>query len=278
MVLSRIATIAVGVPAVLVVVFAPAPGVFGGCLFIVAFLAMRELLTMSGPETGGGGTIPAVLFGCLPLAGVFFIRFFSIGGHAGTASVVLGSVVLGMFLNLLVHLLRDRQMQNLHIRLALETLAMCYVAIPCAYVVLLRGLPGGAALIAWLLAVTWAGDTGAFLVGTSVGRTPLCPSVSPKKTVEGAFGGFAAGVLVAVAGSRLLGGALSMWQCLFGGAVINLLNQLGDLFESMLKRSCRVKDSGGLLPGHGGLLDRIDSLLFAAPFLYYYVFAVVPLS
>lgn len=274
MLLSRIATIAVGVPVVLAVVFAPATGVFSGCLLIVTALAMRELLTMGG----GGAGIPALVFGCLPPAGVFFMGFFPAGGHARAAAVILGAAVLGVFLNLLVHLLRKRQMQGVHVRLALETLAMCYVAVPCAYLGLLRGLPGGAALIAWLLAVTWAGDIGAFLVGSSVGRTPLCPSVSPKKTIEGACGGFAAGLLVAAAGHRLLGGSLSLWQCLVAGMVVNVLNQVGDLLESMLKRSCMVKDSGSLLPGHGGVLDRIDSLLFAAPFLYYYVFAVVPLS
>jgi phosphatidate cytidylyltransferase len=111
-------------------------------------------------------------------------------------------------------------------------------------------------------------DTGQYYAGRLFGRTPLAPIVSPKKTVEGAAGGFVCGVLIMiVVGGRWLPAVSVLVRALLG-AVIVALGITGDLFESMLKRSAGVKDSSSLIPGHGGILDRIDALLFAAPVYY----------
>jgi phosphatidate cytidylyltransferase len=130
-------------------------------------------------------------------------------------------------------------------------------------------LPSGALFVALLMAVIWGMDTAAYGVGKTLGRHKLCPAISPGKTVEGAIAAF-----VAAAG---LSAGVGYWfrlpvaHGLILGAAIGIVGQAGDLFESVLKRRAGVKDSGSLLPGHGGVLDRFDSLLFAAPLAYFYL-------
>ena len=143
-----------------------------------------------------------------------------------------------------------------------------YVPMMMAPLALLRQEPDGLGLIFFLLASTWLGDTGAYFAGRAFGKTPLFPRVSPKKTVEGVVGG----LLLAVAGAGgfkwLLGVQLSWPVALGAAAVLDVAGVVGDLSESMLKRAFGVKDSGTIMPGHGGILDRIDSLLFTAPLLW----------
>jgi phosphatidate cytidylyltransferase len=121
--------------------------------------------------------------------------------------------------------------------------------------------------MAWVLIVvlaTWAGDSAAYLSGRAFGRHKLAPVVSPGKTVEGAIGGLLASVLVGAA-VFAVSGVLPVWAGAVAGAGIGVCGQLGDLSESFLKRQAGVKDSGHLIPGHGGMLDRVDALLFAFP-------------
>jgi phosphatidate cytidylyltransferase len=124
-------------------------------------------------------------------------------------------------------------------------------------------------LVILLFALVWINDAGAFFVGSAMGKKPLAPRISPKKTWEGTLGGFAATVILAL----LVGlfSRLSVWQGLFLGVVLGVAGPVGDLVESALKRGAGVKDSGAFLPGHGGVLDRIDSVIFCAPILYYFV-------
>ena len=128
----------------------------------------------------------------------------------------------------------------------------------------------------WVLLVffaIWATDTGAFFVGRAFGGRKLLPEVSPKKTISGAIGGFLLAVLVATLfGSfSVAQGVRLWWQFAIVGAVISIFGQIGDLVESALKRNYQVKDSGWILPGHGGVLDRFDSLLLAAPIAYHLI-------
>lgn len=119
--------------------------------------------------------------------------------------------------------------------------------------------------LAWLLTViliTWLGDTGAYLVGRSFGRRPLIPHISPKKTVEGLMGGLASAALTGVVSIWAFGLGINLGIALLLGALIGATGVIGDLAESLLKRQTGVKDSGTLIPGHGGMLDRLDALLF----------------
>lgn len=138
-----------------------------------------------------------------------------------------------------------------------------------SHLVLLRNLPEGKSYILFLCAIVWVGDTLAMYVGKIVGRHKMSRSISPGKTWEGAAGGLIGGLLTAVAFSSYLVPQLSLGQCLLLALLLSITAQISDLSESMIKRYTGVKDSGELIPGHGGLLDRIDSLLFAAPTFVY---------
>ena len=142
-----------------------------------------------------------------------------------------------------------------------------YLGVPIGAMVLIQTLHGRETLFLLMLTV-FGSDTGQYYSGRLFGRTPLAPIVSPKKTVEGAAGGFVCGVLIMiVVGGRWLPAVSVVFRALLGAAIV-ALGIAGDLFESMLKRSAGVKDSSSLIPGHGGILDRIDALLFAAPVYY----------
>lgn len=145
-----------------------------------------------------------------------------------------------------------------------------YVAFALSWVVPLRfsNPDTGRGPIFLLFLVIWAGDTCAYLVGRSVGRHLLWPRISPKKTVEGAIGGFAASLLVAWVYAHYFWQTADMKTVILLAALVAVAGQVGDLAESAMKRGANLKDSGSILPGHGGLLDRIDGLLFAAPTLW----------
>jgi phosphatidate cytidylyltransferase len=146
-----------------------------------------------------------------------------------------------------------------------------YVGITLSTAVSTRSLPSGEFLILFLAVVTWAGDTGAYYAGTLWGKHLLMPSISPKKTVEGLFGGLVLALATALLAQQWFASQLSLLDSLILGILLTGTGLLGDLFESLIKRRTGVKDSGGILPGHGGMLDRLDSLLFTAPTFYYYV-------
>ena len=122
-------------------------------------------------------------------------------------------------------------------------------------------------LITGIFLIIWMNDSFAYLIGKQFGKNKLYPSVSPKKTVEGAIGGFVFGLLAAVLIAQI-DPLLSLYQWLLLATVVVITGNLGDLLESKFKRVAGVKDSGAILPGHGGMLDRLDSLIFAAPFAY----------
>ncbi len=151
---------------------------------------------------------------------------------------------------------------------AIQVLGLVYIPLLLACLIPLRAAPQGSLWVFWILCIVFAGDTGAFYTGTYLGRRKLCPWVSPKKTVEGSLGGLAANVVVSLLFKALLLPALAVLPCVVFALVIGAAGQVGDLFASEFKRAAGIKDSGSLLPGHGGLLDRLDALLFASPLAY----------
>jgi phosphatidate cytidylyltransferase len=161
--------------------------------------------------------------------------------------------------------------QTVVLRVARQVQGIIYVPLLLSLLVLLRNRPDGMTWIFVLLAIIFAGDTSAYYVGSYLGRNKLAPAVSPGKTVEGALGGLGANLLVgSVAKLFFLPQGDWLLSCagfvLFGAA-----GQAGDLFESALKRLSNIKDSSAILPGHGGILDRIDALLLAAPVAYFWI-------
>jgi phosphatidate cytidylyltransferase len=158
-----------------------------------------------------------------------------------------------------------------------------YVAFLASHFVLLRELPTlisvpyaqGASFVYLTVAVTWAADTGAYAIGSMFGSHTLLPRVSRHKTWEGALGGVLFGALAGWIASITFAGYLAAWEGLVVGVLASVVGLLGDLFESMLKRDAEIKDTSHLIPGHGGVLDRFDSLLFTAPLIYYFLKFVI---
>jgi phosphatidate cytidylyltransferase len=138
-----------------------------------------------------------------------------------------------------------------------------------AYVSLIRNMTNGKLWVLFLIVTIWAGDISALLSGSFLGRHKLYPKISPNKTFEGLGGAIVGSIIVALAFSLLFIPHLEKGSCVLLAIGLGIFGQLGDFTESMLKRSAQVKDSGTLIPGHGGMLDRLDSFLFSAPFLHY---------
>lgn len=172
---------------------------------------------------------------------------------------------------------------------ALTLSGAIYVAVLGCHLILLRfietplsptpfvslGMSSGAAWLYLVCLVTWLQDGFAYLVGRSMGRTPMTPHLSPKKTWEGAAGGMAGAIAAGALSVVLFGLPIPIWLGMVLGIVGGIVGPLGDLAESLIKRQVGLKDTGQLIPGHGGILDRVDSLLFTAPVLYYLILLLV---
>ena len=158
--------------------------------------------------------------------------------------------------------------------LVYSVFGVLFIGWTLSHLILLRLLPAGPWYVLFLCAVVWIGDTAAMYVGKSLGHHKMAPAISPGKTWEGAIGCVIGGACTAVVSAGFWLPHLGFWQCIMLGLCISLTAQLSDLGESMLKRYAGVKDSGGLIPGHGGMLDRIDSLLFATPTLVYALYVL----
>jgi len=180
-------------------------------------------------------------------------------------------LLLSLMAVLMYRLGSRRSLSQSLIDSAVLIFGILYISLTLGHLLLTRAQEGGQFLIFFVVLVTWASDTGAYYVGRTLGRHRLAPMVSPNKTVEGLIGGLVLAVLLALVARAWFLPSFTVVDCLATGVLLSLAGSLGDLAESVLKRSAGVKDSGTILPGHGGMLDRLDSLLFTAPVFYYYV-------
>lgn len=161
--------------------------------------------------------------------------------------------------------------ESRHLAMVVILFGILYVGSTLGHFLWLRNQHDGALLVFFVLLVTWVGDAAAYYVGKTWGSRPLASRLSPNKTIEGFVGGLVAAPLVAWLGHLWFLPAVTPFDCLILGMLFTILGLLGDLSESALKRYAGVKDSGSLIPGHGGMLDRVDSLLLNAPVFYYYM-------
>jgi phosphatidate cytidylyltransferase len=202
------------------------------------------------------------------------VAWFVYAGLPTQANLLLTAFLIGV---MAVELLRPRG-QGVG-PMSVTLFGVLYVGWLSAHLLYLRELPtsvgqpyaAGAALVFLVFLPTWSCDTAAYAVGMAFGRRRLLPSVSPKKSVEGSLGGLAAAVAATLLARAWFAPFLSLTHALILGTAIGVFAQVGDLAESLLKRVSRAKDSGEMIPGHGGVLDRFDSLYFTAPLVYYYV-------
>lgn len=275
MIAKRILTAAVGIPVV--------AGIIGFCgqaafflLVLVLFLAgLREFFKMTLPGASSLTIGLGMLLGSVILASAYLDA-----GMAMQAMTDLlpGSCALSFAAVFWWHMSkRSLQLPEASVSAMAQLCGLMYVPFLGSYLILLRGRPDGVELIFLLLLVAWAGDTAAFAIGSWMGKRRFSTRISPKKTIEGACASLIAGLLIALCFKFLFMENLSIAHGVVIGLGLNVLNQFGDLCESFIKRAFKVKDSGTIFPGHGGVLDRIDSLLFAGPFLFYYISSVMPL-
>ena len=290
--LKRIATAAVLIPiVVLLVLRAPVP-VVALVTAAVALVTVQEFLELTESYGVQPLRLPTHIF-----VGLLFLL---LATSAAVDNPQLSSlkfvIALGFacaiapFLFLTIAM-RRAQHSDAYPAAAAASFAFVYIAVPMAMLVQLRQQVAGAFWLLYLLLVVWAGDIFAYFIGRSVGRNLMAPRISPKKTWEGAAASLAASLIV---GTLVCNYALQissfllrmrlierrdglfglekpeLWPVILLTVALNIAAQLGDLVESLIKRGAGVKDSGTILPGHGGMLDRIDALLFAAPVLWYY--------
>ncbi len=257
---AREITAAVGIPVAIWVVGWADPRVFNVTLAIVAALALYEFLAMGRNK---GYELPVVL--CIGLM-LFTIAAFVFENV---------SVEMGMFATLLIipasYVFRRKSIEESLPSSAIAVLGTMYIGMLGGSLIRLRNdFPVGAKLIAFLLIVVWIGDAGAYYVGKNFGKTKLSPVISPKKTIEGGIGGVLTSITAAIVIHFTFFPEFPLVHAIIAGVILSLSGMVGDLAESMWKRSAEVKDSGTLIPGHGGFFDRFDSILFTAPILYVY--------
>lgn len=188
------------------------------------------------------------------------------GGRSGPAVVTLSLMAV-----LLVTLFSFNDIKTTLIHSAAIFLGVAYISGFLSHLILLRQMARGRVLILFLLLIVWAGDAAAYYVGKSMGRHKLYPEVSPNKTIEGAIGGLAGSLLGTLAAQFTFLPIFKGFDFILIPLLVGGMGQLGDLTESMMKRSAGVKDASSLIPAHGGLFDKLDSVAFAAPVLYYYL-------
>ncbi len=280
--MKRVVTAAILIPIVLVAVFRAPLWLLTGMVAVVALLALQEYLTIA--EGHGFQSFR-------PLTMMLSILMFGVVAWSGSKANPSGFAVLLSFVfyfMLAPFVFLSAGMMRKDLRSVLPGAAASYFGLPyvsmsLACVVFLRMVAGGWFFLLFTFCCVWLGDTAAYYVGRSIGRFKFAPRISPKKTWEGAIASVLASVLIGIVlvhfAPEINRGLLSiglltareffidtpLWIPAVAALLINVAAQMGDLFESLIKRGAAIKDSGTLLPGHGGILDRIDALLFAAP-------------
>lgn len=296
--LKRVATAVVLIPIVLLLVLrAPVPLV-ALVSAAVALVTAQEFLKLTESYAVEPERLPTYCYVAL-----FFVFFVANSASEApqlsalkfvVALAVAGAIAPFFFLAIAM---RRSELKSAYPAAAASAFAFVYIAVPLAMLAQLRQQVAGAFWLLYLLFVVWAGDIFAYFIGRSVGRHLMAPRISPKKTWEGAAASLAASLAVGIVlftyalpvSSFLLrigligrrGGLFGLekpdlWPIILLTILLNIAAQLGDLVESLIKRGAGVKDSGAILPGHGGMLDRIDALLFAAPVVWLYASAFFP--
>ncbi len=232
---------------------------FSSLLALFAFIGMIEFYRMALPDRNSESWLAAA---CGAVA--IFAPLADSGRH-------LTLLLAGLFLLFaILFLFRIRDLSRAANEVSLALLAFLYIPFLLMHLVMLRQTTYGVQWLLVIMLIVMTNDTAAYYTGCTFGKRRLYPLVSPKKSIEGALGGLAGSIAGALLARFTFFPQLTIADALLTAIFIGMLGQVGDLFESMLKRSFGVKDSGTVFPGHGGVLDRLDSIIFAAPATYYY--------
>lgn len=257
---QRIATAIVAIPILIWLILWSSTAVYAAVVLVFTFLSLRELSAMQ--------RIPAPGATLLTTGAGMVVAFSMLVDHSG--ATVSAGIVVALIGILLGTLATAEDMQRSVVGAGQTLFAALYGGLLLPHLIWLRALDHGPGLVFFVLASVMASDAGGYFAGRAFGRRKLWPSVSPNKTVEGALGSVASAVVIGTTFQALLVGRFGILESLAVTAVISLLGQLGDLAESMIKRAYDAKDSGWILPGHGGVLDRTDSMVLPIVFTFYY--------
>lgn len=268
--MKRVLTAIVALPVLLYTVWSQTPYCFVALTAIAALLALGEFYLLASKV----GCKPQLVIGYA--AALVIIASFVFE----EPSLIAAALVAVAIASLASALRSPDEMSKALAAVSSTAFGVIYVALLAGCLIGVRVLPDslirltaphlGAKLLTMFFAMVMMTDTGAYYVGRTIGRHKLAPRISPGKTVEGAIGGFLMAVVTGFLCRETFFREIPITHAITLGAAIGVVGQIGDLAESMLKRGAGVKDSGRLLPGHGGMLDRVDSILFCAPLLYYY--------
>jgi phosphatidate cytidylyltransferase len=288
--MKRVLTAVILIPLVLIAIFKAHVLLLAAIVAAVSLLGVREFLDMARHANVEPFYLPTYIYTAL----IFLAVGLGLSGEKPLVGTVFTSTTLTVaavfapFVFLALGMRRETLATAMPASAA-SVFAVAYVALPLALLVHLRELWAGAFLLLYALIVVWTGDIAAYYTGRLLGRHKLAPRISPGKTWEGTAGSFIGAIAVgtvilqhafAISSSLMHAGLIDRQQGYFAlqppsiltsillSACLNVAAQLGDLVESLIKRGVGVKDSGSLLPGHGGILDRIDALLFAAPVIW----------
>jgi len=276
---QRFLVAVVAVPILLLVLYYHRPEPTFALVFAASIIAMREFFAMTLPVED---RTPSLVIGAVATAAFYWLAVKSLQPYAPDVPLPLAflavdgpsiAVAFAVIAPGLYYLFRFRTIETVAARYAATVAGIVYTGFLTIYLAKLKLVDPNHAgdTVILVLAVAWVADTGAYFAGRFLGKSKLYEAVSPKKTWAGAWGGLA-GSLIGAIGLKLVSASWLTWTDVVAIAIPGgVLGQLGDLAESLLKRSVGVKDSGALLPGHGGLLDRIDAVLFIAPYVYAYL-------
>jgi len=235
---------------------------FAVVIVITCILALWEYFRIVLHAGGGAnqGAIPAL--GYITGCGIIW------AAYIGSFEMIVGLIILNLIVCALISLHRFKTDSGVSEIITKQVLGIVYIPLFLSCLILIRNGADGGTWIYFLLFIVFCGDVAAYHCGSSFGRHKLCPAVSPGKTIEGSIGGLAANLVAGALFKHFFLPLLPWGLSLLFFIATGVAGQVGDLFESQLKRVGNRKDSGALLPGHGGILDRIDALLFAAPVAY----------
>lgn len=260
--IARLTTAAIGIPLLVLVIWAGGPW-FGLVVAIVAAIGTAEVCRMAKNQ-GISTSMPAAIIWAVSLVVAAYVLTNDAPDFVPAGIVITSSVAL------LILLVTTRRSIWLPVWGATIAAAL-YPALLLAHAPLLREIDPGLEWVFFLFIVTFSTDTAAFFVGKAIGKRSLAPTISPKKTWEGAIGGFVAAIVAATVAAAVLNLDAEMVAVVVLGALMGIVGQAGDLVESKLKRLANIKDSGWLIPGHGGVLDRLDSIVFNLVLVYYFI-------
>lgn len=246
----------------LLVIYSHSHALLWAVVTLATCLALKEYYSICLADQESSLRVGGIITGLAPL-------FFAFSGD-------LGFVVAGLLLSLICQFLliisRFSTIKNPFLLICKFCFGSTYIGLCAAHLLLIMGLPNGWFWLFLLSIIICSSDIGAYYVGSTLGKVKLCPSISPGKTVEGFFGGILFAVAAALIFTHFAGPDLDPIKVVFLALILSSLSVIGDLTESIFKRSNNVKDSGAILPGHGGILDRVDSLLLTSPVLFYILY------